>query len=157
MKKQKKKKIYIPKSGSGGYALLLHMYTKYLQCGQVKFRKEELQRDAQQYSNQSFTDGQGDYYTAWSSMTKLRECLYVRHKQLGSDGWIYRIDDIGKRVAAVIYAQHHGEAVPALPPFTDFDKVALGWKEGDVDNHAEYWNFRGSQNDMQCPYCSKVW
>ena len=89
-------------------------------------------------------------------MTKLRKCLYVREKQCGSDGWVYRLDEIGKRVAAFLYAREHKKPLPQLPPFADFDKVALGWKEGDVDNHTQYFNYReGGDEKLQCPYCTK--
>ena len=83
------------------------------------FKKDDLQRDAQQYSDQSFTDGQSDYYTARTSMTKLRRSMYVEERPCGRDGCIYLLTNIGKQVAAVIYAQHHGQAVPKLPSFGD--------------------------------------
>ena len=57
-KRQKAKKIYIPKRRSGGWGLLYYMYITWKKTGNDKFRKEELQNGAQEYCDESYRDGQ---------------------------------------------------------------------------------------------------
>lgn len=56
-------------------------------------------------------------------MKKLRECKYVSHTPLGPDGWLYHLEDIGKRVAEYLDAREHNNMSAELPAFDQFDKV----------------------------------
>ena len=42
--RQKKKRIYVPRRGKGGWALLFYMYITWMKTGRDTFRKEELQK-----------------------------------------------------------------------------------------------------------------
>ena len=65
--KQKRKKIYIPRRGKGGWALLYYMYIMWMKTGRDTFRKEELQKGAQLHCGTSYTDKQVCELTAFSS------------------------------------------------------------------------------------------
>ena len=66
-KRQKAKKIYIPKRRSGGWGLLYYMYITWKKTGNDKFRKEELKNGAQAYCDESYRDGQvcDNSYPLW--------------------------------------------------------------------------------------------
>ncbi|ESO96484.1 hypothetical protein LOTGIDRAFT_115731 [Lottia gigantea] len=78
-------KEYIPAYRSGGYAILLALYTD-RQAANCKgyLTKTELMREAQPLADKSFTEpdpGAAQWYTAWSSMaTLLKKGLVVKER-----------------------------------------------------------------------------
>ncbi|CAF94056.1 unnamed protein product, partial [Tetraodon nigroviridis] len=70
---RKKKREYVPQKRSGGYAVLLALYRESQISGSKGFMfKMELQTEAQQYCDKSFTVvNLGSKYTAWSSVSTL--------------------------------------------------------------------------------------
>ncbi|TNM93717.1 hypothetical protein fugu_001893 [Takifugu bimaculatus] len=70
---RKKKRDYVPQKRSGGYAVLLALFRESQNPGSKGFMfKMELQAEAQQFCDKSFTvPDLGSKYTAWSSVTTL--------------------------------------------------------------------------------------
>ncbi|XP_003966918.2 crossover junction endonuclease MUS81 [Takifugu rubripes] len=70
---RKKKREYVPQKRSGGYAVLLALFRESQNPGSKGFMfKMELQAEAQQFCDKSFTvPDLGSKYTAWSSVSTL--------------------------------------------------------------------------------------
>lgn len=70
-KKPKKKKTYVPRQRSGGYAILIALYLK--DKNQVGLNKNELINVATPFADKSFTanPSSNEFYSAWDSMKIL--------------------------------------------------------------------------------------
>eukprot|EP00483_Globobulimina_turgida_P009786 UN09805 len=100
--------IYVPRARSGGYALLVHMYDMYKNDSVQGFTKQQLIRDAQQFSDSSFSAVNNGYYTAWCAMSTLIRCDYIQQKNHGNNGSEYYLTATGKEIAKCLHAQLFG-------------------------------------------------
>ena len=65
---------YVPKPGSGGYAILIALYKNNATSEKSKMWRQELIDAAEEYSNESMNrrkPGANQYYTPWSTSTTL--------------------------------------------------------------------------------------
>ena len=116
-------------------------------------------RDAQPYSDSSFTAGKGTGlggssrhydYPAWSGMRKQLEVDYVQSQSHGNYGKQFWLTDAGMDIGARLYVQAYNEANPERklplldpPDLSIFNAAALGMKPGDQDDHPLYFNYHG--------------
>eukprot|EP01084_Bolivina_argentea_P075625 137066_1 len=114
MEKSNKKIIraYVPRARTGGYALLIHMYDMYKNNDVQGFTKNQLIRDAQQYSDSSFVESQNHFYSAWAAMNKLIQLDYAKKINHGNKASEYFLTAAGKIIAAKLHAQLFGDPIP---------------------------------------------
>lgn len=145
-RKAANKKPYIPRMGSGGYALLIHLYKSYIEDGVQGISKQQLIRDAQQYTNASFTEGKGPYkYTAWSNMARLIECNYVQ--KITKRRATFYLTEPGMVIAAKLYAKMMG-----LPTESDEEKT-----DHSLFNDSALITETDSKYKFKCQYCDKLY
>lgn len=101
--KERRKRNYVPKKGSGGYALLIGLLIAERDQGRDELNKQELMDLAQPFADESMTKPRpGSHYTAFNSMKTLVSNDLVQQHQ--SRNAFYRLTDSGKQLAVKLVA-----------------------------------------------------
>ena len=152
-KPKKSKKPYEPRAGSGGFALLIHLYKAYTEDGVQGISKQELIRDAQQYTKSSFTEGKPRYvngkqimYTAWQNMRKLIEFNYV--KKITRRRATFYLTEPGMLIAAKLYRKMRG-----LPAENEEEEKI----DNSMFNDSALVTETDSKYKFKCQYCDKLY
>lgn len=93
--KKRKRKEYIPKHRSGGFAILIALYLGDKQ--RVGLSREEIIKRASPYSDKSFSTGTNDFYSAWSLIKVLVSNEVVDFS--GRSPKVYYLTDEGMELA----------------------------------------------------------
>lgn len=106
---ERRKRSYVPKKGSGSYALLIALLIAERDEGREELNKEELMQSAQPFADESMTKPRpGSHYTAFNSMkTLVSNELVERHQSRNS---FYRLTQSGRELAQKLidYAEKNG-------------------------------------------------
>ena len=109
--KEKKKRAYVPKKGSGSYALLIALAMAERDDGREELNKQELVQLAQPYAEESMSKARlGSHYTAFNSIKTLVSNELVKQHQ--SRNAFYSLTEEGRQLARklVSYAEEKGVA-----------------------------------------------
>jgi crossover junction endonuclease MUS81 len=101
-----RKRSYVPRKGSGGYAVLIALLLAERDHGREELNKQELIESAQPFAEESMTKARpGSHFTAFNSVKTLITNELVHSHQ--SRNAFYRLTDAGRKVAEklVVYTE----------------------------------------------------